>query len=362
MGFADFLGNESLVQDLRHMLASGRLPHALILAGAEGAGKFTLAQMLAKTMNCMNPPKSSLPDFCGVCEGCRRIAEADDFEACCADAAEARDNLRESDKKDTRIFIQTHPDVLIIPPDPPQIMIKVDQVRHVIETIYFRPSQGKHKVYIFTDSCFIKEAANALLKILEEPPEYAHILLLTTNPGELLSTVRSRCITFRLATLPAGEIEKVLAERKPGLTVTQRALVARLSDGAIGRALRFQLPAYVAQRQDALAMLNSLDSNDHTLLFRTTENYRAGAEGKQKTEDLLRILNLLLQDSMYLREGMPELVRNIDIVPPLRSLAEKMDFERLQHSSSALDALEAGMRRNLLRSLSLDSFALSLER
>ena len=105
---------------------------------------------------------------------------------------ETREGLREADKKDTRLFVQTHPDVLIIPPDPPQMMIKVDQVRRVIETIYYRPAEARERVYIFTDSAFMKEAANSLLKVLEEPPEFATIFLLSENPGELLPTIRSR--------------------------------------------------------------------------------------------------------------------------------------------------------------------------
>ena len=92
--------------------------------------------------------------------------------------------------------MQTHPDVLIIPPDPPQMMIKVDQVRRVIETIYYRPGEAKERVYIFTDSAFMKEAANSLLKVLEEPPEFATIFLLTENAGELLPTIRSRSMAF----------------------------------------------------------------------------------------------------------------------------------------------------------------------
>ena len=110
---------------------------------------------------------------------------ADDFAAEFAEAVEARDGLRETDKKETRIFLQTHPDVLVIPPDPPQMMIKVDQVRHVIGNIYKRPRKGKHSIYIFTTSAMMKEAANSLLKVLEEPPEYATLFLLTTNPGRI---------------------------------------------------------------------------------------------------------------------------------------------------------------------------------
>ena len=92
----------------------------------------------------MRPPKTDgLPDFCGECANCTRIAQAADLDARFAEAVEARENLRETDKKETRLFVQTHPDVLVIPPDPPQMMIKVDQVRRVIETIYYRPGGGQ---------------------------------------------------------------------------------------------------------------------------------------------------------------------------------------------------------------------------
>src|SRR5260370_10154717 len=90
-----------------------------------------------------------LPDFCGHCSNCTRIAQAEDLDPRFAEAVEARENLRDTDKRETRLFVQTHPDVLIIPPDPPQLMIKVDQVRHVIETIYYRPGEAPEWVYIF---------------------------------------------------------------------------------------------------------------------------------------------------------------------------------------------------------------------
>jgi len=201
MSFSAFHGNSETVHRLREMLGRGRLPQAVVLAGVCGSGKYTLALMLARAMNCLNPPAGDLADFCGQCSNCIRIGEAEDFDGRFAEAVEARENLRDADKKDTRILIQTHPDVLVIPPDPPQMMIKVDQVRHVIGNIYFRPAEAKERVYIFTDSAFMKEAANSLLKVLEEPPEFATIFLLTENPGQLLPTIRSRAMTFTLAAL-----------------------------------------------------------------------------------------------------------------------------------------------------------------
>jgi len=361
--FSDFHGNTEVVHRLREMISRDHLPHAVVLAGGRGAGKYTLALMLAQTLNCLNPTKTDgLPDFCGTCANCTRIAQACDLDARFAEAVEARENLRETDKKETRIFVQTHPDVLVIPPDPPQMMIKVDQVRRVIETIYYRPAEGKEKVYIFTDSAFMKEAANSLLKVLEEPPEFATIFLLTENPGELLPTIRSRSMTFTLEALPAEEIDKDLAKVHPEWKPAQRALVARLCDGAVGRARSLDLEAYTAARGHALALLKSaLVGGEHGELFKITESYRPGAEGREKTEALIRTLYSLLRDLTFLESGAPELVRNTDIAAELKRMAESADFEWITAASDRLAEVERGMRRNLLRSLSLDAFAAGLE-
>ena len=361
--FSDFHGNTETLHRLREMLGRGRLPQALIIAGACGSGKYTLALMLARAMNCLNPPVGDLPDFCGRCSNCVRIGEAEDFDARFAEAVEAREGLREADKKETRILIQTHPDVLVIPPDPPQMMIKVDQVRHVISSIYFRPIDAKERVYIFTDSGFMKEAANSLLKVLEEPPDFATIFLLTENAGQLLPTIRSRAMTFTLGALPPQEVEQYLSKQKAEWNSRQRALVAQLCEGAVGRARTFDLETYTAARQQALVILNSaVRGNEHSELFKTTETYRAGAEGRDKTEQLLRTLYSLLQDLIFLKSETPELVRNRDIQGELKKLADAVDFDWIASASDRLSDVERGMRRNLLRSLSLDAFATALER
>jgi DNA polymerase-3 subunit delta' len=364
MPFSDFHGNSDTVHRLREMISRDHLPHAVVLAGGRGAGKYTLALMLAQALNCLLPTKTDgLPDFCGTCANCTRIAQAGDLDVRFAEAVETRENLRESDKKETRILVQTHPDVLIIPPDPPQMMIKVDQVRRVIETIYYRPAEGREKIYIFTDSAFMKEAANSLLKVLEEPPEFATIFLLTENPGELLPTIRSRSMTFTLAALPGEEIETDLAKHHPEWKPAQRALVARLCDGAVGRARSFNLEAYVAARQHGLAILNSaLRDGEHSELFKITESYRPGAEGREKTEALIRTLYSLLRDLVFFDSSAPELVRNTDIAAELKRMAESADFAWITAASDRLAEVERGMRRNLLRSLSLDAFAAGLER
>jgi DNA polymerase-3 subunit delta' len=212
----------------------------------------------------------------------------------------------------------------------------------------------------------MKEAANSLLKVLEEPPDTVLIFILAENPGELLPTIRSRCATVRLGALPVEEIEALLAARRPDVPAKQRALIARLAQGAAGRALAFDLETYTAARADALvflrnaAAISTQSDPDHTALFKMTETYRAGADGQQKTSALLRALALLLEDLLLLDAGAPELLRNIDLRAELERLAAALPFAWIERASHALDQVQSGLRRNLLRSLSLDAFAAQL--
>jgi DNA polymerase-3 subunit delta' len=156
--------------------------------------------------------------------------------------------------------------------------------------------------------------------------------------------------------------------------VKQRTLIARLSQGAAGRALGFDLDSYTAARADALIFLRNAAAAtsaaagsraaaaelDHTALFKMTETYRAGADGQQKTTALLRALALLLEDLLLLDSGTPELVRNVDLHAELERLAASLPFAWIERASQSLDQVHSGLRRNLLRSLSLDAFAAQL--
>jgi DNA polymerase-3 subunit delta' len=178
----------------------------------------------------------------------------------------------------------------------------------------------------------------------------------------LLPTIRSRCVTFTLAALPPAEIESYLAQDKPEWNARQRQLAARLSGGGVGRARTLELEEYVAVRKDALALLvTAVRSAEHSDLFRTTETYRAGGEGKEKTDRLLAAVYSLLKDLLALISGTPELVRNTDIMAELKSLAGTVDFEWIARATRQLGQVQSGMRRNVLRPLSLDAFALALE-
>ena len=365
MSFRDFHGNQATVTHLREAVQHERFPHSMILSGPRGAGKYTLTLMLAQVMNCLAPTEADgLPDACGVCSNCVRIGQASNLEERVAEAVAARDEMRDADKRETRILIQTHPDVLIVPPDPPQLLIKMGQVRQAIHVAYYRqPVEARRAFTIFTVSAFMKEAANSLLKLLEEPPEHTTLVLLTENPQELLPTIRSRAVVHRLGALAASELETLLETRRPQLNPKDRALVARLAEGAVGRAVGFDLEKYLTGRKDALVMLHmALGGGEYSDLFRATEAYRAGADGQEKTVALLRALGSLVEDLLLIVAGTPALIRNIDLAQELARLAHGLTVEWIDGAARALGQVEQGMRRNLLRSLSLDAMATTLER
>ena len=291
-----------------------------------------------------------------------RIGQADDLESRFAEAVEAREGLRESDKRETRIF---RADALGRDGDPARSAADDGESRPGASPdgeIYYKPAEGRQKIYIFPDPAFIKEAANALLKVLEEPPEFATIFLLAENPAMLLPTIRSRCVTLTLAPLPLAEIEQLPgAQRRLERQPARAGGAAELRRAWAGPAASIST-AILAARHDALLILKSaIGGAEHSELFRATEAYRAGAEGKEKTEELIAALYSLLRDMLSLMSNAPERVHNIDIASDLAALSRKVSFEWIAAAADRTGEVQSGMRRNLLRSLSLDALASSLE-
>jgi len=364
VSISSFVGNSATVTRLREAIAHDRFPQSMILAGPKGSGKYTLAIELAKVLNCTDRQVAAdgLPESCDRCANCQRIGESLALDARVAEAVAAREELKETEKKETRIMVQTHPDLLVIPPDPPQLMIKLGQVRQAIHAAFYRPpTEARRAVTIFTTSAFMKEAANSLLKLLEEPPVGTSLILLTENPQELLPTIRSRAMVHRLGALSVAELEELLAARRPELKAADRALIARLAEGAVGRALGFDLGGYLAARQDGLLLLRaSLGNGDDSALFKVTEGYRAGAEGQEKMVSLLRVLGSLIEDLLLIVAGTPELIRNIDLIKELERMGQGISIDWLERATRQVAQTESGMRRNLLRSLSIDAMTIGM--
>src|SRR5580700_9856657 len=247
VGFSEFLGNERIVGALRGMLRRERVPNALLFTGARGIGKYTLARMFAQAANC----ERLQDDFCGACDSCLRMARlADPAPLIQAGLAERGENADSAAVERMPLIIEPNPDVWLIVPDPvrrltpvARPMIRIGQLRAVQRAAYFKP-QGRRRIFILDGADTMRWTdADLFLKILEEPPESATLILLAGTPDSLLPTIRSRCLQFHFAPVPAEQIEAFLkarpdgAQRKP----TERKLAAQLAAGSPGAALSIDL-------------------------------------------------------------------------------------------------------------------------
>jgi DNA polymerase-3 subunit delta' len=247
MAFASVLGHERIKDLLARALSGRRLPHALLLAGPDGVGKRTLALALVGAMLC----EQGGAEACGLCSTCARVARA------LAKLDEYRSAAQKADEP-TLFNFRLHPDLVLVEPASggrrPEI--RVDQMRDLVRDVAGPPFEARSRVFILDDAHLLREeAANALLKSLEEPPPEAHLVLVSSVPQALLPTIRSRCQMLRFSALPIGLVEARL--REEGLASEEAHLRATLAAGSLGSALAFESDAYRAQREGIIALLES---------------------------------------------------------------------------------------------------------
>lgn len=359
MGFGRFLGNPQTVAALRRMLTAGRLPHALIFAGPSGLGKHTLASMLARALNCLDDEARGAGDFCELCANCRRIQpmESPEQDPDFSKILAQRLKLRAEDRRNDPLVYSSHPDVLAFLPDGPLRQVSIDQVRLLKGQVQFVPAAARRRVFILDEADRMDPAAaNSLLKILEEPPEAAVLILTAANYYELLPTIRSRGIVFHLEPLPVEDVERFL-ERRGGMPPADRRLAARLADGSPGRALELDLERARELRRDLLALLaSSAEQRSFDDLLARTESLARGQE--ESLEVLLGIFYSLVQDILHLSLGRPAL-HNIELEEQLRRLARRVDWNWVETAAGRLDQLQHNLRRNLNKQMALDALAAS---
>jgi len=363
MPFSDFLGNTRIVTALRGMLAAGRVPNAMLFGGPRGLGKFTLARMFAQAANC----ERLASDFCGECDPCRAIAGLAELPALIEQGLTERGESADSAAVErVPLLIQTHPDVWAIVPDPVRLknpvvrpVLHVGQLRAVQRATYFRPI-AKRRVFIVDGAETMRwDHANIFLKILEEPPETATLILLTTNPYLLLPTIRSRCLQFFFAPIEQQAVEQLLHRRKE-LTPADRKLAAQLAEGSPGAALSLDIRETSAVRAAALEVLKTvLQPRPSTDLFSQTAGLVKGQ--KVPFETVLEVFYSLLNDLLELSAGceVPAL-RNPMLGKELRHLSRQVDPLWIAQATEGFDELGARLRRNINRQLGLDALALSL--
>ena len=252
MGLSEYLGNQRIVTALRGMLSGERVPHAMLFSGPRGVGRFTLARMFAQAANC----ERLKDDFCGECASCLRIGELSDsrrlIEQGLTQRGERPDNAT---VERMPLLLQPHPDVWAAVPDPVRLkdpvvrpVLHVGQLRAIQRAAYFKP-EARRRVFILAGAETMRwDLAPIFLKILEEPPESATLILIAPGPFDVPPTIRSRCLQFRFAPLQAAEVEEILSA-KTEMNAADRALAAQLSEGSAGVAMQMDVRSALELRR-----------------------------------------------------------------------------------------------------------------
>jgi DNA polymerase-3 subunit delta' len=238
-------------------------------------------------------------------------------------------------------------------------VLRVEQMRQIEKEANFRPFEGKARVFLIDEADKLNDAsANALLKVLEEPPRTSHLILITSRPAMLLPTILSRCQMIRFSPLTPAEIETHLTKNKLADNKTAR-LRARAASGSIGRALSGDLVTFTSQRKAMLKVLNALVvSEDRAQLLRAAEQLNE-AQYKEEFEERLDVLETLIRDAWMLSLGVnSEQLVNEDLLTELREISEKIDSSRAADWILQIEDLREQLIVNVNRKLSTDALFL----
>ena len=335
-------GNERVKKLLRRMLEAQRIPGALLFIGEEGVGKKLFALEIAKALNCRAPKGL---EGCDACPACARV---DKF-----------NYPQSSESDDWKSIIWTdHPDVGMVVA--PKRVLQVEQMRLIEREANYRPYEGKARVFLVDDADKLNDAsANALLKILEEPPPTSHLILITSRPAMLLPTIRSRCQMIRFSPVSPKEIEKHLLDNKLA-NGNEARIRARVADGSLGRSLADDFDDYFERRQEILEVLKALALDDRIQLLRSAEDFN-DARHKDDYETNLDILESLIRDAWMLSlQTPPDLIVNEDLLPELRKISERLDSPRAASWISQIEEMREQLIVNINRKTATDALLLTM--
>jgi DNA polymerase-3 subunit delta' len=341
--FETFWGNAHIVAALEQMIAQDRVAQTLLFSGPEGVGKATLARRLGARL--LDHPELIEHDDLSLTKNLEVVA--------------ARERWPSEKRNEEPLLFATHPDFVTYPPDGPLRQISIPQTRLLKERAPFLPHKGSRRIFLIDHVDRANEqAANSLLKILEEPPAHLILIMTAENAYDLLPTIRSRSVPFYFAPLSREEMRAFVGSR--GLEQPERRLA--LAAGSPGLAVSLDLEAYDKRRA---AMLVLLKAAAGVAPFGSWASI-AETLGRSKSEKLdlyLKVLYELLRDLLILGEGSAGgavEIRNQDIRRDLEALAGKVEFAWIRRAVVQVDELAELVRRNIQKTIALDALILEL--
>lgn len=344
--FSKLVGNSNVKKTLERLLANGRLPNSLLFTGADGVGKRQFAIEIARTAICGSRTDSGAA--CGVCASCKRIGATN--------IPAVTDKNKDEFKT---LFFTNHRDVASVVPY--KNFILVDAIRDLEKEANFRPFEAKARFFIIDSAEKMNDnAANALLKTLEEPPTTSYIFLITSRPDSLLPTIRSRCQTLRFAPVATADIEHYLINER-AYSHHEAVLAGRLARGSIGRAVTIDTAEFREQRSRMFEVLkHALETGDRAALLKTSGELN-DAKNKEHFAENLDILASLIHDVWSLGiSGDRERIVNNDLENELTSLAEHSQVTRLPDWLELIEAMRENFMVNINRKVATDAMFMAM--
>jgi DNA polymerase-3 subunit delta' len=337
--FEDFWGNRHITDALEQMTAQDRLSQTLLFSGPEGVGKATLARRLGARL--LGHPEKIEHDDLSLDRNLEIVAD--------------REKWTFDKRNDDPLFFSTHPDFVTFAPDGPLRQITIQQARLIKERAPFLPHRGSRRIFLIDHVDRANEqAANSLLKTLEEPPPHLILIMTAENAYDLLPTIRSRAVPFQFAPLSQEEMREFVSARALDQPERRTALAA----GSPGVSVALDLEIYDRRRAARLLRLQvAAGAAPFANWIPVSE-----AMGRGKSDKLdfyLKVLYELLRDLMLLREGAGE-IRNVDIRRDLEALSGRIQFAWIRKAVKLVDEIAELIRRNIQKTIALDALILEL--
>jgi DNA polymerase-3 subunit delta' len=337
--FDDFWGNRHITEALEQMVAQDRLSQTLLFSGPEGVGKATLARRLGALL--LGHPEKIERDDLSLAHNIEIVAD--------------RERWTSEKRNDDPLFFSTHPDFVTFAPDGPLRQISIPQSRLIKERAPFLPHHGSRRVFLIDHVDRANDqAANSLLKTLEEPPPHLILIMTAENAYDLLPTIRSRAVPFQFAPLGQDEMRQFVGGR--ALPQPERRI--SLAAGSPGVAVSLDLEIYDKRRAAMLLLLQvAAGAAPFANWIPVSETIARGKS--DKLDFYLKVLYELLRDLMLLHEGAGE-IRNLDIRRDLEALAARIHFAWIRKAVGLVDEIAQLIRRNIQKTIALDALILDL--